>query len=94
MSNNLTNHGIDVPFRLFNNAVYLEVSYLHVSREDVHGFGSSRDVGHGLAAVGDVQILHQDVVQHQLFEEPVSVVPGVGGAHPVQPRLDLGGLAP
>lgn len=70
------------------------LSYPHVSRENVHGLGSSRDVGHRLAVVGDVQILHQDVVQHQLFEEPVCVVPRVGGAHPIHTRLDLGRLGP
>lgn len=65
-----------------------------MSRENVHGFGSSGDVGHRLAVDGDVQILHQDVVQHQFFEEPVSVVPRVGGAHPIHTRLDLGRLGP
>lgn len=72
--------------------VYPQVTDLHVSRENVHGLGSSGDVGHRLAVVGDVQILHQDVVQHQFLKEPVSVVPRVGGAHPIHPRLDLGRL--
>lgn len=63
--------------------------HLHVSRQHVHGFGSSWDVGHGLTVDGDVQVLNQDVIKNQLLKETVSVVPGVGSAHPKQPCLNL-----
>lgn len=68
--------------------------YLHVSRLHVHGFGSSRDIRHSLAVVRDVQILHQDIVQNQFFEEPVSIVSRVSSAHPVHPCLHLGRFCP
>ena len=66
--------------------------HLCVSGHDVDGLGPGGDVGHGLPVVGDVEVLHQGVVQHQLLEEPVGVVPGVGGSQAEHPRLHLGRL--
>lgn len=67
---------------------------LHVSRYDIHGFGSSGDVCHGLAVVCDVEVLHQGVVQDQLLEEPVGIVPGVRRPDAKHPHLDLGSFGP
>lgn len=68
--------------------------YLHVPREHIRGFGSSRDIGHSLAVVSDVEVLLQDVVQNHFFEETVSIMPGVGSSHLKHSCLYLGRFRP
>lgn len=65
-----------------------------MSIEHVHSFGSGRDVRHSLAAVGDVEILHQDVVENQFFEETVSIMPRISSSHPKHSCLNLGRFRP
>lgn len=75
-------------------AVKLIPVYLHVSRQQVHGFGSSRDIRHSLAIISDVEILNKDVVQNQFFKETVSIMPRVCSSHSVHSCLYLGRFRP
>lgn len=68
--------------------------YLHVSRQHIHAFWSSRDIRHSLAVDRDVEVLNQNVIQNQFFEETVSVMPGVRSSHPEHSCLYLGRFCP
>ena len=63
--------------------------YLHLSRQHARGLCSSRRVRHSLTVEHNEQVLDQNVIQNQFFEEPVSVVSGVGSSHPKHSCLYL-----
>lgn len=61
---------------------------LHAATQYTHGFRPSRDIGHCLPIVSDIEVLHQHTIQHQFLKKPLCIVFGIRCSYPKHSGLD------